>query len=137
MTTPADQIEPLEPSSDLLHEIRDREAVARLEIERCRKQREAMAAWMLLDGSTSRVVSDVTGVHYNRLSVIRTAIGAKQINVDRARLVFKAAQETDDVGEIAKIAGVSPGYVYQLLHDEPVDALQLARINASKIRAAA
>lgn len=126
MTVPS-TIEPLEPTSEALHNIRDREATARLELEECRHERERMAVHMLRAGTANRMVHDTLNIPYNRISELRVLCRLPAERRDLAAAVLRAAGQTSDKDEIAKIAGVSKRYVYTVLGEDAPDAIEAAR----------
>ena len=128
---------PVQPTRDALHALRDREATARFELEECRHEREAMACWMLLDGSSVRAIRATLDLTHNRIADLRRVVGAfPPIEDDRAARVLRFAMElgTDNIAVVARRAGASLSYAYRVLHDRPADAIEQARMNGAKVR---
>lgn len=135
MTKSSALIEPLVPSSAILHNLRDRETTARLELEECRLERERMAVHMLREGATNRMVHELLALPYNRISEMRVIYGAPVVVKDLRASVLRHAQDTSDKAEIAMRAGVSERYVYQVLGEPAPDAIETARDLAKSIKA--
>jgi hypothetical protein len=130
-------IVPVQPTREALHALRDREATARLELEECRHAREAMAVWMLQDGASVRTMRDVLDLTHNRIAALRRAVGAyPPVVEDRAARVVRIAAElgSDNVAAIARRAGASLSYTYRVLHEEPADAIEQAKMNGARVR---
>ena len=130
-------IVPVQPTREALHALRDREATARLELEECRHAREAMAVWMLQDGADVRTMRDVLDLTHNRIAALRRAVGAyPPVVEDRAARVVRIAAElgSDNVAAIARRAGASLSYTYRVLHEEPADAIEQAKMNGARVR---